>query len=164
VALVNEGTAIATLMLLSLTGVQTGLMMSRTTMFVGWYELFMRKFGSKREFVSLDAKRFSQDARTFELMKVGGSPTNPPPPPDVPNNPDIFHTGGSSPPAYGPPGSSHSERAYRKPTMSFSGPRSPSSQGVGASDWQTAEEVFATGGLHSHPPRSPPPRNQLKNG
>jgi hypothetical protein len=177
-ALVTESTAIATLMLLSvslrvpcvsqshivlilfkLAGVQTGLMMSRTTMFVGWYELFMRKFGAKREFVSLDAKRFSNDARTFELLKVGSPSTQPVP--EVPATPEIFQTGGResahSPPAYGPPGSAHSERAYRKPTLSFSGPRAPSSQGGGGTDWATEEETFARGGLRSHPPTNPPP-------
>jgi hypothetical protein len=146
-----------------LTGVQTGLMMSRTTMFVGWYELFMSKFGGKREFVSLDAKRYSQDARTFELVKAGGSPRAHPTP-DIPDSPDLFKTGGESvhsiPPGYGPPGSAHSERAYRQHTLSFSGPRAPSSQGGGATDWQSAEEVFARGGLHSHPPQSPPPRGR----
>jgi hypothetical protein len=135
---------------LKLTGVQTGLMMSRTSMFVGWYELFMTKFGGKREFVSLDAKRYSQDARTFELIKAGGSPRTHPDS-DIPDSPDLFKTSGGSvhsvAPTYGPPGSAHSERAYRQ-------------HGGGATDWQTAEEVFARGGLHSHPPQSPPPRGR----
>src|ERR1700712_4825367 len=85
----------AVLIILKLTGVQTGLMMSRTAMFVGWYELFMSKFGGKREFVSLDAKRYSQDARTFELIKAGASPRAHPTP-DIPDSPDLYRTGGGS--------------------------------------------------------------------
>lgn len=145
-----------------LSGVQTGLMMSRTSMFVGWYELFMTKFGGKREFVSLDAKRYSQDARTFELIKAGESPRTQLT--DTAESPDLSKPGRGSihsgAPTYGPPGSSHSERAYRQHTLSFSGPRAPSAQGGGATDWQTAEETFAQGGLHSHPPSSPPPQGR----
>jgi hypothetical protein len=136
--------------------------MSRTSMFVGWYEMFMSKFGGKREFVSLDAKRHSQDARTFELIKAGGS-SRIQPTPDIPDSPDLYKTGGSIhsiPPSYGSPESAHSERVYRQHTMSFSGPRAPSSQSGGPTDWQNEEEVFARGGLRSHPPRSPPPRNR----
>lgn len=167
-ALVSEGTAIASLMLLSvgypydfrqitrdanlwqLTGVQTGLMMSRTSMFVGWYELFMAKFGGKREFVSLDAKRYSQDARTFELIKAGGSPRTALT--DTPDSPDLDKPEAAVYATYGPPGSAYPERAYKQNTMSFSGPRSPSSQGNATTDWKSAEEAFTRGGLRSHPP------------
>lgn len=123
--------------------------MSRTSIFVGWYELFLTKFGGKREFVSMDAKRYSQDTRTFELIKAGGSPRTALT--DTPDSPDLYKQ--SSP---------HSERAYKQHNLSFSGPRAPSSQGGAATDWQTAEEIFARGGLRSHPPSpsmsSPPPR------
>lgn len=172
-ALVSEGAAIASLMLLSvrtipfcmsardanriqLTGVQTGLMMSRTSIFVGWYELFLAKFGGKREFVSLDAKRYSQDTRTFELIKTGGSPHTALT--EAPESPDLDKQASAS--TFGSPGSAQSERVYRQHNLSFSGPRPPSSQGAVA-DWQTAEEVFARGGLRSHPPSpsisNPPP-------
>jgi hypothetical protein len=139
-----------------LTGVQTGLMMSRASMFVGWYEFFKEKFGSKREFVSLDAKRFSTDARTFELLKVG-SPGLVQTKENV-NQPEIFETkeAAHSPPAFGSP---NSERAYRKPTMSFSGP-SPPSRAENRTDWQ-AEDTYVRGGLSSHPPRSPDNRKQF---
>lgn len=176
-AIINEGTAIAILMLLSvssirthrtsgpkltntqLTGVQTGFMMSRTSMFVAWYELFRRKFGSKREFVSLDAKRFSAtDQRNYELHKVASSP-NGPQHPGARESSEIFTIkGGDSPPS--PSGGWHSpeqERVYRKPTMSFSGPQAPRapSRLENRNEW-IEEETYATGGLASHPPRSPP--------
>lgn len=133
-------------------------MMSRTSMFVGWYELFLTKFGGKREFVSLDAKRNSQDARTFELMKAGGSPRTAQT--DTSDSPDLYKPGGAA--VYGRPDSAHFERAYRQHNLSFSGPRAPFSQGGAVTDWQTAEEIFARGGLRSHPPSpsmtSPPPQ------
>jgi hypothetical protein len=140
-------------------------MLSRTTMFVAWYELFRRKFGSKREFVSLDAldKRYSTDPRSFELRKVNSAGGQPPATP--PNHATEKFTpkgdmGHSPPPPgyYSPP---ESERVYRKPTMSFSGPQAPP-RSESRNDWH-ATDTYATGGggLASHPPpRSPdrPPR------
>lgn len=127
--------------------------MSRTSMFVGWYELFRRKFGSKREFVSLDAKRFSNtDQRNYELSKVTSSP-NVPQDVGIRESREIFESKENvvSPVGYHP---AEQERVYRKPTMSFSGPQAPSRQGH-RNEW-TEEDTYATGGLASHPPRSPP--------
>ncbi|TID17069.1 Sulfate adenylyltransferase [Venturia nashicola] len=157
-ALVSESVAIASLMLLSLSGVQTGLMMSTPSMFVGWFELFLAKFGGKREFVSLDAQRYSQDARTFELIKAGESPRTAQT--DTPDSSDTYKQGSAT--AYETPDSAHSERAYRPHNLSFSGPRPPCSRGGPATDWPTTEEISARGGLRSHPPSpsnsSPSPR------
>jgi hypothetical protein len=143
--LVNESTAIAILLLISLTGVQAGLMMSRTQMFTGWYDLIKHKLSSKREFVSLDAKGFSSDARAFELLKIGS--------PDaviVPNS--------ANPPQSLASGSGYrvqeTERQWRKPTMSFSGPQTPSTAAM-RMDWELPNNKGARGGLGLHPPRSP---------
>ena len=138
--IVNESTAIAILLLISLTGVQAGLMMSRGQMFTGWYHLIKRKLSSKREFVSLDAKRFSSDARGFELLKIG--------PPNAVIVPDSTN----------PPQTSASvqeiERQWRKPTMSFAGPQAPSNA-ARRMDWELPNHKGARGGLGLHPPRSP---------
>ena len=138
-ALVNESTAIAILLLLSLAGVQAGLMMSRTQMFTGWYDLFKRKFSIKREFVSLDAKRFSSDARAFELLKIG-----------VPNSTNMPQTLADES-AYHV---QETERQWRKPTMSFAGPQTPSKAAM-RMDWELSNNKGGKGGLGLHPPRSP---------
>jgi hypothetical protein len=133
-------------------------MLSRTSMFVAWYELFRNKFGSKREFVSLDAmdsKRYSTDPRTFELRKVGSAGSHPPatPPDHVMDTFSQKGDMGHSPPGYySPP---ESERVYRKPTMSFSGPQAPSRPET-RNEWNAADTYAPGGGLASHPPpRSP---------
>jgi hypothetical protein len=142
--LVNESTAIAILLLISLTGVQAGLMMSRTQMFTGWYDLIKRKLSSKREFVSLDAKGFSSDARAFELLKIG-SPNGA----ILPNstNPQTLASGSGY-------RVQEAERQWRKPTMSFAGPQTPSSAAM-RMDWELPNNKGARGGLGLHPPRSP---------
>ena len=143
--LVNESTAIAILMLLSLSGVQAGLMMSRTQMFTGWYDLVKSKFTSKREFVSLDAKCFSSDARAYELLKIGSPSTM-----IAPNSVNM-------PQAFAGQSGFHaqeSERQWRKPTMSFAGPQAPSNAAK-RMDWEQPNNKGARGGLGLHPPQSP---------
>jgi hypothetical protein len=132
-------------------------------MFVAWYELFRRKFGSKREFVSLDAldnKRYSTEPRTYELGKVGTADSQAP---ATPSNQDIEtfgHKGemGHLPPGYySPP---ETERAYRKPTMSFSGPQAPP-RAETRNGWNSSETYAPSGGgLASHPPPRSPDRPQ----
>jgi hypothetical protein len=141
-ALVNESTSVAILMLLSLTGIQTGLTLCRTSMFSGWAEFIKKRLGSKREFVSLDAKRFSSDPRTIELLKVNAQPHGEPGDASI-SRVDTFESkesqSQSSPPTrwesirQSSPQSYQSrspqpqpmERQYKKPRMSFSGPRGP---------------------------------------
>lgn len=146
-ALVNESTAIAILMLISLSGVQTGLMMSRSQMYTGWYDFFKKRFVSKREFVSLDAKRFSSDARTFELLKIGTPGLTTP-------GSSVGMYGHSAKAEYFPPRTADSERQWRKPTMSFAGPQAPSNA-ANRMNWQMPNSQGARGGLGLHPPRSP---------
>ena len=54
--LVNEPTVVAVLLLLSLTGVQAFLFLTRPSIFPAWVEFLSQKFGSRQEFVSLDAR------------------------------------------------------------------------------------------------------------
>ncbi|KAF2436475.1 hypothetical protein EJ08DRAFT_148057 [Tothia fuscella] len=161
-AIINEGTAIAILMLLALTGVQTGLLMARTSMFVAWYELFKKTFGSKREFVSLDAKRYSHaEQRNYELHKVTSSPGIPQTPEAGEVHTEIFTSKQDGlPPQSGYRSPEELDRAYHQPTMSFSGPQAPLSRQGHRNDWNQ-EETHATGGLGSHPLRSPPNTSRL---
>lgn len=114
-------------------------------MFTGWYDLVKRKFISKREFVSLDAKRFSSDARAFELLKIGTSSAA-----TAPNSSNMPQTLADES-AYHV---QEIERQWRKPTMSFAGPQTPSNAAT-RMDWELPNNRGARGGLGLHPPRSP---------
>ena len=144
-AVIGEKVATAILMLISLTGLQTGLMMARSEMFTGWYQFFKSKLVKKREFVSLDAKRFSSDMRTYELLKVG-TPTLTAPASTYASRAIYSSNGDQS--------NQDSERQWRKPTMSFAGPQAPSNA-ANRMDWQMPNNLGARGGLGLHPPRSP---------
>lgn len=54
--LVNEPTVVAVLILLSLTGIQCFLFLTRPSVFSAWIELLQSKFSHRQEFVSLDAR------------------------------------------------------------------------------------------------------------
>jgi hypothetical protein len=135
-----------------LTGIQTGLMMIRSSMFVGWWELFQ---GLRRpragEFVSMDAKRYSHDPQSIQLNSVSSPRTR-----EVSSNAttgsvaEIFASKdyGSPDPAAlslhpGPPLSPTFERQYRQPRMSFSVPRpataTPPPRGP---HWDTADSPY----------------------
>ena len=144
-AVISEKLSIALLMLISLSGVQTGLMMSRSEMYSGWYEFFKDKFTTKREFVSLDAKRFSSDVRTYELIKIGNPSVTAPASAFTTRR--IYSSNGDET-------SVDSERQWRKPTMSFAGPQAPSNA-ANRMDWEMPNNAGARGGLGLHPPRSP---------
>jgi hypothetical protein len=113
-------------------------------MFPAWLELARSKFGSKGEFVSLDAKQYT-DVKAYELSKVAPSPVKPPesaftsPSPSefeswrrsVTNTPDHF--------------SKEIQRDYSTPNYSFSTPRAPSRV-----EWDPRAS-HARGGLRLHP-------------
>jgi len=127
-------------------------MMVRRSMFTGWYEFFKSKFGAKREFVSLDATKGYQDDRPtqFELLKVG-SPTLVEDH-ETPNIHNVYEDKASI--VHGHTSPTRPDRPYRKPTMSFSGPRSPSAtaqHNPNSSEWPAGDEGWARGGLGSHP-------------
>lgn len=121
-------------------------------MFTGWVQYFRNKFGGKREFVSLDAAKYSQ-ARSYELLEVGSptlvksvgstaitSPTEAYASPLGRTTPDYF--------------SKRIQRDYRSPTLSFSGPRTPSQSGPRI-EWDP-RTTHARGGLGLHPPATEP--------
>lgn len=151
---------------------QCFLLLFRWQMLTGWKMWFQEKFTGQREFVSLDARRFSSDARTFELLKVAGqSPgyvgTVQTPSEDyigaahVLKSPESAVTSPSGGYGYNSPGSPASgqrtpdyfgkevQRAYRSPNQSFSTPRAPSATVVQV-DWDP-RSTHARGGLGLHP-------------
>ncbi|KAF2099460.1 hypothetical protein NA57DRAFT_65524 [Rhizodiscina lignyota] len=173
-ALVNQATVVAILFLLGLAGVQVFVLLARWTMFTGWVEWFRAKFFPNREFVSLDAKRFSGDQRTFELMRVGSrdpltintpetaviSPTETAVTSASYTGKSIDYFGKS--PDFGKDISLSRNRDYVSPTMSFSSPRTPSqmirdsrstreSRQSRIREWDPTS-TYARGGLGLHPP------------
>jgi hypothetical protein len=124
--LVSEKVCVAVLLLLALTGIQTGLLLLRSSLLREWRDLIREKFGKKQEFVSLDAKRFSTDPRggtgnaNYPLNRMG-TPTARV---ASANTADTYSTkepGGS--PYLAQHSISNADRNYRQPRMSFSTPR-----------------------------------------
>ncbi|OCK92757.1 uncharacterized protein K441DRAFT_569020 [Cenococcum geophilum 1.58] len=147
---VNMQTVVAILMMLSFVGIQCFLLLARWTIFKAWLEFFRTKFGSKREFVSLDAKRFSSDARTYELLKIGNpalkSPETAVTSPAA-NAFDTYRRSLSGTPDYF---DKEAQREYQSPTLSFSSPRAPSQVAMRV-EWDP-RATHARGGLGLHPP------------
>jgi len=125
-ALVSEKTSIAILLLLALTGIQTGLLMIRSSVFSAWADLFRRLFSRRRqaEFVSLDAKRLSNDPRPIPMMRMGATSRV------ASANTAISGSDTYSGKEQGSPyfAQQHFERTYKQPRMSFSTPRPESAQ------------------------------------
>ena len=151
----NEATVMAVLILLSLNGIWTLLFLGRTSMLIGWAELIRAPFTKRRtDFVSVDARRFSNNAKSYEMI------TSPPPrtadslmksPEAVITSPPIVKAEeeGLSPLVQSPrPTSSQytnsvdyfgkdfavdatfgKDAEYRSPKLSFSTPRPPSAGG-----------------------------------
>ena len=149
-AVTSEATALAILFLLALVGIQCALLMIRRAMFTGWVELFRRRFSSKREFVSLDARAEQKDpSPRFELVKVAS--------PNAVEEEDVHidwdrKMADTPSTMRGPTPPTRAERPYRQHVKSFSGPRPPSSAGHGntptfggASTYSTRIESNAPG-------------------
>jgi hypothetical protein len=138
-----------------LAGIQALLLLTRWSMLTAWVDFFRARLHKKSEFVSLDARRFSGDARTFELLKVGQnsamsirspetaftSPRSPEP------NELVDYTRSGTPDYFG----KESGRNYRSPQLSFSSPKTPS-QGNAHMEWDP-RSTHARGGLGFHPPK-----------
>lgn len=169
----NEATVMAVLILLSvsqaklylrkglmltmvkLDGIWTLLLLGRTSMIIGWIDLIRRPFARRpTDFVSVDARRFSNSPKNYEMI------TSPPSRSD--NTPKIPETGltshpltkegadglsplGESPQSpssryasdyfskeieYNPGPNFGKDAEYRSPKLSFSTPRPPSSGGA----------------------------------
>ncbi|KAI9866508.1 MAG: hypothetical protein M1813_001059 [Trichoglossum hirsutum] len=120
---ISEATAIAVLILLSMNGIWCLLFLGRWEMVTGWIDWFKEKLGRKsREFVSVDARRFSHGPRTYEMIWSSGIKS---PEPAITSSPEGSVTGRISP-SKGSDTSYHFSRDtnYVSPAFSFSLPRS----------------------------------------
>ncbi|KAF2253342.1 hypothetical protein BU26DRAFT_418404 [Trematosphaeria pertusa] len=146
---VNQSTVVAILIMLSLAGIQCFILLARTSMFTAWLELFRSKVGSKREFVSLDAKQYGNETRPYELQKFAGSPLKSPM--SAATSPgaeyDPFRRSYTGTPDYF---TKETQREYTTPSLSFSTPRAPS-QAAMRVEWDPRAS-HARGGLGLHPP------------
>lgn len=160
----NEATLLAVVYLLSLVGIWNFVLYVRPSMFVGWLEI-CRGFSAPREFVSADAHR-NLDNKGFEMLTTGTGKTpepynynmrSPSPsrmmrsasPRQMMRSPSPTHTfnGRRSPMAASMTSErnvqfGHQEARYTRPSMSFSGPRPPTSPG--GHDWDPSQ-TFARG-------------------
>lgn len=148
----NESTVMAVLIMLSLAGIQVFILLARWSMMTAWWDLFRTKFGSKREFVSLDAKQYSENPRHYELTKFTQAPVKSPEPAVMSPTSDMDpyrreYTG--TPDQF----NKETQREYRSPSQSFSSPRSPRapSQATLHVEWDP-RSTHARGGLGFHPP------------
>ncbi|KAF1944142.1 hypothetical protein EJ02DRAFT_109875 [Clathrospora elynae] len=142
---VDQSTVTAILMMLSIAGLQVFFLLGRWSMVTGWLEFFRGKFSKNREFVSLDARRPTEDVRVYEMKNF--EPQSPPSAhttagiasftiPDFRSDtPDFF--------------GKEIQREYKSPTLSFSTPR-PRSRSANV-DWDPRSS-HARGGLGFHPP------------
>lgn len=145
---INQSTVIAILMMLSIAGLQVFFLLLRWSMLKGWFEFFKSKFSKNREFVSLDAKHYQENSKTYELRKFEQA--------DLQSPPHAFSSPGFTDHRDGTPDcfQKETERPYRSPTQSYSTPR-PFSQEVIAGyphvEWDP-RSTHARGGLGLHPP------------
>ncbi|CAD6564432.1 MAG: hypothetical protein ASARMPREDX12_002659 [Alectoria sarmentosa] len=145
----NEGAVMAALVLLSLNGIWTLLFLGRTSMLAGWTDVVRRPLTKRNDFVSVDARGFSNSPKNYEMI------SSPPPTFEMPKtldhvvtSPRSEHEEGLSPLPQSPPSpSSHytndyfkeadsksqrmsfsppQEAEYKSPKLSFSTPRPPS--------------------------------------
>ncbi|KAJ5099327.1 hypothetical protein N7532_006328 [Penicillium argentinense] len=145
----NEATLLAVVYLLSLVGFWNFILFARPSMFVGWLDLFRRGMSRRHEYVSADVTRYN-DSKGFEMLTTTTIKT-----PDTYNmrSPSPAHMMGRSPVASPSPTFDRNvhfgqEARYVRPSMSFSGPRPPSSS-AGGRDWDPSA-TFAQGYGHGH--------------
>lgn len=156
---VSQSTAIAVLLMLSLAGLQVFILLVRVSMFTGWLDLVRCKFGSKREFVSLDAHQYAVGEHQFELAQVQPSiaaypgthsadvsPMSPKEK-DVEHDIEPYRRSVTDTPEHF---STDATREYITPNLSFSAPRAPS-QAATHGEWDP-RSTHARGGLGFHPP------------
>jgi hypothetical protein len=95
--------------------------MGRWSMTHGWIEFFRTKLFRKNEFVSADARRLSNDPRTYEMLNGATQQLNIQPPDRALTDPRTrdYETGDVKLDPY------TTARAYVTPVQSFSGPRPP---------------------------------------
>lgn len=146
----NEGTVMAALVLLSLNGIWTLLFIGRTSMLFGWIDLVRRPLTKRNDFVSVDARGYSNSPKDYELISSPPTTSGMPKSLDrVITSPRSEHDERLSPLAHSPPSPSSQytndqlnkdadsksqhpsfrlplEADYKSPKLSFSTPRPPS--------------------------------------
>lgn len=142
----SETTILAVMILLSLVGLWNFLLFARTTLFLGWVDLYKnRVIQPRKDFVSADARTLlpnSVDARTYEMLYN----TNPP----TCKSPDAM---ARSPTPDRAEGSKSPETAVygydvTKPPMSFSTPRPPARAATKQSREWDPQSTFAPSQNH----------------
>lgn len=160
----NEATLLAVVYLLSLVGFWNFILYARPTMFTGWRDIFQRTLTRRNDFVSADATRY--DSKGFEMLTTSvKSPEaynmRSPSPAHMmrmhkETETDRMAMDSRSPVASPSPTFDRNvhfgqEARYVRPSMSFSGPRPPSSS-AGGRDWDPAA-TFARGYHHTQDSR-----------
>ncbi|KAJ9633319.1 uncharacterized protein PV06_00820 [Exophiala oligosperma] len=120
----SEGVVMAVLIILGLSGFWCLMFLGRWSMLQGWVELFKSQFKRKNEFVSADARRFSNDARTYEMLSGTGHQLNITSPDRVLS--PTSRGGIMSPEPDSKQDYAGGARTYVNPVTSYSYPRPPS--------------------------------------
>lgn len=101
-------------------------------MVTGWIELIRKRFSRSNEFVSVDARRYSKDPRTYEML-IGATHGT------LPKSPDpLLASPADSSVAFSPITKTEyygTEARYASPTLSFSSPKPPTSAVMAAREW-----------------------------
>lgn len=124
-------------------------------MVTGWAELIRKRFNRSGEFVSVDARRYSKDPRTYEMLIGNTQATT-----TLPRSPDplLLASPTNSSVTFSPIIKSSeeyygSDAKYASPSLSFSSPRPPpppSSAVFAAREWDP-RSTHARGGLPIYP-------------
>ena len=140
----NEATLLAMVYLLSLVGFWNFILFARPSMFAGWLDLARRGLARRHEFTSADAHDRFADSKGFEMLTTAAKT----PEPYEMRSPSPSRMGSRGPVTTPSPTFDRSvhfgqEARYHRPSMSFSGPRPPSSSQPGR-DWDPSS-TFARG-------------------
>ncbi|KAK2785353.1 hypothetical protein FQN53_007793 [Emmonsiellopsis sp. PD_33] len=159
----NEASIMAVLVLLSMSGLWTLIFLGRYSMILGWIDLFKRKLGRSREFVSVDARDRVGNNRSYEMINASSrnqvvkspEPLLPPSPSDLSMS-TLRFSGGKETESY------TREIKYTSPALSFSTPRPPSAthshnhRRTNSRDWNPqstfAQSTFSRSGNVSNGP------------
>lgn len=138
----NEATLLAMVYLLSLVGIWNFILFARPSMFAGWFDLFRRTISRRHEYISADAHSRYVDNKGFEMITT--NPVKSPEPYPMRSPSPARMAGRMASP--GPEDRTvhfGQEASYIPPSLSFSGPRAPSSS-QGGREWDPST-TFARG-------------------
>ena len=138
----SEPKVMAVLIMLSLNGIWAVLFLGRLSMIPAWFELLKRPFAKSHDFVSVDARRFSANPKTYEMI---ASPSARPL--GTPREPEsaIVSPGSDSVSTFSPSSKADyfgKEATYASPALSFSTPRPPSAGRGYGREWDP-ERTYA---------------------